>query len=92
MVYFEDSNDVPGIVQPIIDSRAGLGAAGRARLREGDARMPVYLEVAARLDQEIGRDVILRGAVTGPYSMAAELIGAEKFVMLTVDDPASRAR
>ncbi len=86
VVYFEDSNDCPGIVEPIIDSRAALSKLG---IPDPDSacRMPVYLEVAGKLYGEIGRNVILRGAVTGPYSMAAELIGAEKFVMLTVEDP-----
>jgi uroporphyrinogen decarboxylase len=49
--------------------------------------MPIYLDVAQRLGREIGESMILRGAVTGPYSMAAELIGAEKFVLLTIEDP-----
>jgi uroporphyrinogen decarboxylase len=35
----------------------------------------------------MGQDILLRGAITGPYSMAAELVGAEKFVLLTMDDP-----
>ncbi len=86
VVYFEDSNDVPGIVQPIIDSPAGLARLGVPDPNK-DGRMPVYLEVAECLGREIGADVIVRGAVTGPYSMAAELIGAEKFVLLTMDDP-----
>jgi uroporphyrinogen decarboxylase len=86
VVYFDDSNDVPAIVEPIIDSPSGLKKLGVPD-PESAARMPAYLEVAARLNKELGRDMILRGAVTGPYSMAAELIGAEKFVLLTVDDP-----
>jgi len=86
VVYFENSNDVPGIVEPIIDSPAGLSKLGVPD-PESAARMPVYLEVAKRLYREIGQDIIVRGAVTGPYSMAAELIGAEKFVLLTMDDP-----
>jgi uroporphyrinogen decarboxylase len=49
--------------------------------------MPLYLEVASKLFKDIGTQIILRGAVTGTYSMAAELIGAEKFVLLTVEDP-----
>jgi len=86
VVYFEDSNDVPGIVEPIIHSRAGLARLGIAD-PETEGRMPVYLEVAERVRSEIGSDIILRGAVTGPYSMAAELVGAEQFVLLTVEDP-----
>jgi uroporphyrinogen decarboxylase len=86
VVYFEDSNDCPGIVEPIVDSPAALAKLG---IPDPDraSRMPVYLEVAARLHRDIGQSIILRGAVTGPYSMAAELIGAEQFVLLTMDDP-----
>ena len=86
VVYFEDSNDVPGIVEPIIESRAGLAKLGIPD-PDRDGRMPVFLEAAHRLYRDMGHEIILRGAVTGPYSMAAELIGAEKFVLLTVDDP-----
>ena len=75
-MYFEDSNDVPGIVEPIVHTPADLKKLGVPD-PDSEGRMPVYLEVAGRLSGEIGRDVILRGAVTGPYSMAAELIGAE---------------
>jgi uroporphyrinogen decarboxylase len=87
VVYFENSNDCPGIVTPIVDSPAALEKLGVPD-PEQVGRMPLYLDVAGRLHREIGRSIIARGAVTGPYSMAAELIGAEKFVLLTVDDPA----
>jgi uroporphyrinogen decarboxylase len=86
VVYFEDTNDCPGIVEPIVDSPAALRSLGIPDPAR-DARMPVYLDVAHRLGREIGDSVIVRGAVTGPYSMAAELVGAEKFVLLTVEDP-----
>jgi uroporphyrinogen decarboxylase len=84
--YFEDSNDVPGIVKPLISSKADLARLTVPEPNEA-ARMPVYLEVAERLNRELGEQMILRGAVTGAYSMAAELIGAEQFVLLTMDDP-----
>jgi uroporphyrinogen decarboxylase len=86
VVYFDDSNDCPGIVEPIVDGPTALARLGVPD-PERDGRMPVYLDVAQRLAREIGDSMILRGAVTGPYSMAAELIGAEKFVLLTVEDP-----
>ena len=87
VVYFEDSHDVPGITGPIIESQKDLSRLGVPD-PETDGRMPRYLEVARRLHSEIGAEIILRGAVTGPYSMAAELIGAEKFMILTIEDPA----
>jgi uroporphyrinogen decarboxylase len=86
VVYFEDSDDCPGIVEPIIDGPAALRRLGIPD-PDRDGRMPIYLEVAQRLGREMGQSIILRGAVTGPYSMAAELIGAEQFVLLTVDEP-----
>ena len=75
VVYFAESNDVPGIVEPIVRSPADLARLGVPDPAR-DGRMPVYLGAARQLYAEMGREVILRGAVTGPYSMAAELIGA----------------
>lgn len=86
VVYFEESGDVPGIVEPIIRDRAGLARLGVPDPNR-DGRMPMYLDVAERIGRELGGEMIVRGAVTGPYSMAAELIGAEAFVLLTVDEP-----
>ncbi|MFB3826950.1 MAG: uroporphyrinogen decarboxylase family protein [Bryobacteraceae bacterium] len=83
--YFEDSNDVPAIVKPLLggpEDACKLGVPDPER----DGRMPLYLEVAAAMGRE-HPDVIVRGAVTGPYSMAAELVGAEAFVFATVDNP-----
>lgn len=91
VVYFEDSNDCPGIVEPIVDGPAAadrLGVPDPTR----DGRMPLYLDVARRLQRQLGSSMIVRGAVTGPYSMAAELVGAEQFVLLTVDEPAFARR
>ncbi|MCX6621328.1 MAG: hypothetical protein NTY38_09645, partial [Acidobacteria bacterium] len=86
VVYFEDSNDVPGVVEPIVKSPADLARLGVPDPFQA-ARMPVYLDVARRLAKEVGSEVVLRGAVTGPYSMAAELLGAEPFVIATIEEP-----
>jgi uroporphyrinogen decarboxylase len=91
VVYFEDSADCPGIVEPIIAGPADLSRLGVPD-PERAGRMPVYLDVADRLHREIGRSLILRGAVTGPYSMAAQLVGAEEFILLTVEDAAFARR
>lgn len=87
VVYFEDSSDCPGIVDPIISTEADM-----AKLHipdpESEGRMPVYIDVARSLASELGAGMVLRGAVTGPYSMAAVLVGAEKFIMMTIEEPA----
>lgn len=85
VVYFEDDG-VPAIVDPFIERPEDI-----AKLRvpdpEADARMPVYLEVAGKLGRELGPEMIVRGAVTGPYSMASALVGAEKFILATMEEP-----
>jgi len=86
VVYFEDSNEVPAIVEPLITGPAGLDRLGVPDPSR-DGRMPVYLEVAERLGRELGAEMILRGAVTGPFSMAASLMGVEKLLMASVEEP-----
>jgi uroporphyrinogen decarboxylase len=86
VVYFEDSNDVPGIVDPIVESPADFGKL-HVPDPEREGRMPVYLEVAEALFAALGDEMILRGAVTGPYSMAAAVCGPERFVIATVEEP-----
>lgn len=87
VVYFDDSNDVPGIVEPLISQPADLDKLGIPD-PESDGRMPVYLKVADALSRELSGHMIIRGAVTGPYSMAAALAGPERFVLATVEEPA----
>ena len=86
VTYFEDSNHVPGIASPLVGS-----AADFERLSlpdpETDGRMPLNLRVAGELHREFGRQMIVRGALTGPFSMACELLGAERFLMAAVEDP-----
>ncbi len=86
VVYFENTNDCPGIVDPLIGSAADLDKL-HVPEPESEGRMPVYLRVAEALGRELGAEMVIRGAVTGPYSMAAVLAGAEKFIFLTVEEP-----
>jgi uroporphyrinogen decarboxylase len=52
-----------------------------------DGRMPLNLEVARRVVRVLGREVPIRGAVSGPFSMASSLVGSEHVLMLTVTHP-----
>ena len=54
---------------------------------EKDGRMPVCLEAAERVSTRFGRDMIVRGALSAPFSLACELAGAEPLLMAMVDDP-----
>ncbi len=51
--------------------------------------MPLNVDVARRIVKELGNEVPVRGALTGPCSLAAGLMGAESFMLLTLTDPAA---
>lgn len=89
VTYFEgDDTSIPAI-----------GTQGAA-LKEGepvdslkipdpskDGRMPLNLEVARRVMKDLGTTVPVRGAISGPFSLAANLIGAENLFLMTLTDP-----
>jgi uroporphyrinogen decarboxylase len=84
--YFEGSADVPAVAAPLLGGPGEvrkLGLPDPAR----DGRMPLFVEAAARLHREKGRDLIVRGALTGPFSLACALAGTETVLVATVDDP-----
>lgn len=84
--YFGDSPDVPAIAAPLLDGPGDLrklGVPDPAR----DGRMPLFVEAAARLHREKGREIIVRGALTGPFSLACALAGTEAVLVATVEEP-----
>lgn len=52
-----------------------------------DGRMPMNIEVARNIQKALGNEVPVRGAVSGPFSLAAHLAGPEKFFFLTLMQP-----
>jgi uroporphyrinogen decarboxylase len=52
-----------------------------------DGRMPLNLEVCRRVMKELGGLVPVRGAISGPFSLAANLVGAENLFLMTLTDP-----
>jgi uroporphyrinogen decarboxylase len=53
-----------------------------------DGRMPVNIEAARRVRAAIGPDYWLRGALSGPFSLAISLVGAEALFLGCIDQPA----
>jgi uroporphyrinogen decarboxylase len=85
-VRFSEANDVPSIAR-----RAVRPGDDVSRLRVPDparaGRMPVCLETGRRAHMRFGRDMIVRGALSAPFSMACELVGAEAILTAVLDDP-----
>ncbi|OGD25708.1 MAG: hypothetical protein A2V57_06100 [Candidatus Aminicenantes bacterium RBG_19FT_COMBO_65_30] len=84
--YFGREPDVPAIAAPILAGPGDLGKLGRPDPAR-DGRMPLFVEAAARLHKDRGRDLVVRGALTGPFSLACALAGTEEVLVATVEDP-----
>ena len=85
-VRFYESNDVPSISEAIIapgDDISGL----RAPDPEKDGRMPANLEAGETIQRHFGRERIIRGALSAPFSLASELAGPEQILMALIDRP-----
>jgi uroporphyrinogen decarboxylase len=52
-----------------------------------DGRMPVNLAAARRVRRALGDDCWVRGAMSGPFSLAIALVGAEDLFMACLDQP-----
>lgn len=81
--WFDDSS-VPALI-----STAPGPSALRVPDPERDGRMPLFLAAAAFAARQWGHRIPVRGAVSGPFSMACELYGAEYFLMLTIENPSA---
>lgn len=86
--YEGDDASIPGIKpgQHIVPVGADLGQA-RVPNPLRDGRMPVNLAAARNVRRELGDAVWLRGALSGPFSLATSLVGAEAVFMACLDQP-----
>ena len=50
-------------------------------------RAAVFVEAAVKVNEAVGREVMVRGSVSGPYSIAAALMGIEPAIMTTILEP-----
>ncbi len=83
--YFE-SNDIPGIKGPVIKEKSDLKNL-QVPDPETAGRMPLFLSASESLQSKYGKDKIIRGAVSGPFSMASELYSFDMLLMDTIMDP-----
>jgi len=85
--FFGAGPDVPAVAAPLVRGPGDLRKLGRIDPAQ-DGRLPLFLETAARLRKARGRDLVVRGAVTGPFSLASAVAGSEALLVATVEDPA----
>ena len=85
-VLYPDSTGVPAVRTRILRP-GGDVAALAAPDPERSGRMPLHLEVGRRVQARFGGDRVVRGALTAPFSMAAELVGPAELLMAMLDRP-----
>jgi uroporphyrinogen decarboxylase len=86
--YEGDDTSIPGIRPG--DHRVRVGDdLSQAVLPNPHAsgRMPVNVEAARQLRRALGDDYWLRGAISGPFSLAISLVGAEALFIACLDQP-----
>jgi uroporphyrinogen decarboxylase len=87
-ILFPDTKDaVPTIERRIFnDDGIDLGRLLAFDV-EKTARLPLMLEACEKVNAKLGNTVPVRGAVSGPYSIAVGLMGIESAIMLVSSDP-----
>lgn len=83
--FFSDDN-VPAIASNVIERKEDL-----LKLKlldpESAGRLPLLLDAASQIKEEVGHQVPVNGAVVGPFTLAAILRGYENFVNDMITDP-----
>ncbi|MBM3292996.1 MAG: hypothetical protein FJY82_00565 [Candidatus Aminicenantes bacterium] len=85
-VRFFDGDEVPAIESRPIRPGQPVGLLPLPD-PERSGRMYVFLEAGRRVAARHGGEVYLRGALSGPFSMACALVGAEPMLVALLDDP-----
>jgi uroporphyrinogen decarboxylase len=90
-VVYPESNEIPAVRRRFMRPGGDLAALRRPNpLRDG--RLPLHVEVGRRVHERFGRERVVRGALTAPFSLAAQLVGQEELLLATIDQPSWVAR
>ena len=85
-VKFYKTNDVPAIEKHILKDKVSLDSLKIPNPLK-DGRMPILIKAGEKVLKELGSEVGIRGAMSGPFSLASSLCGMEKLFILTMEDP-----
>jgi uroporphyrinogen decarboxylase len=83
-VKYYDTHDVPGIEQHLEITQVLHRPKRLDPVRSG--RMGIFLRAAASLNKQLGTEVLVRGAVCGPFSLSCELVGCENMLLAMLDN------
>jgi len=86
VLYPEAIDAVPVVVDRVLHTAADVDRLPHIDA-EQTARMPLMLKAAENVHKKLGDHVLVRGAVSGPFSMAAELMGIEPLLIAMMMKP-----
>jgi uroporphyrinogen decarboxylase len=79
------------LAEPVITSTSAI-AGLRAVEPTRDGCLPAHLEATRRLVEEVGAEVAVTTALTGPFTTASFLVGADTLARLCVREPEAVSR
>ena len=88
VLFSEKSDVVPSIKDRILKDVLDVNNLTMPEVSTA-GRIPWLLEASRKVNHVLGKNVLVRGALSGPYSIAAELIGIEPLIMAMMMDQAS---
>ena len=88
VVFSEKADVVPSIKEKILTDISEVDKLQMPHISTA-GRIPLLLEASKKINLVLGKNVLVRGALSGPYSMAAELMGIEPLIMAMMTDQAS---
>jgi uroporphyrinogen decarboxylase len=86
-IHYPD-DETAYLAEPAIDSVDQIGSLEPADPYK-DGNLPHHLEAMARAVEAVGKEVVVNGALTGPFTTASFLIGTETLVRLILKNPAA---
>jgi uroporphyrinogen decarboxylase len=85
VVFPDSAESVPSVKAKILDDISKVDQLEMPDLSTA-GRIPMLLEVTKNINDRFGKDLLVRGALSGPYSIAAELMGIEPLIMALMLD------
>ncbi len=85
LLRYED-DAYPAILEPALGHFCDIGTL-QPPDPERNARMPVILDACTRLREAAGNECFVASCIMGPLSIAAQIMGIERFLYSLVDSP-----
>ena len=83
--YFE-SNEVPSVNQRPLDNNGKINDL-KVPNPKHNGRMPLMIDAGREIARRLGSEVMVWGGISGPFSLASQLLQADKLLLMTISDP-----